>query len=124
MADLGALLADPSKIGALSSHEAWLLLVQLSALLVPLAARGGAAADDRATKSGVDPDAGLRHFTPRYVARLLSESEGRVREMCRAGTLPAIKWGKGWRISETELRAWVAERDRGVLLTSEMTASV
>jgi excisionase family DNA binding protein len=114
MADLGALLANPSEIGALSSHEAWHLLVQLSALLVPLAARAGVAKEDCAPKGGTDPDLGLRHFTPRYVAGLLSERESRVREMCRAGALPAIKSGKGWRISETALRAWLADRDPGI----------
>ncbi len=114
MTDLGALLADPSRIGALSPQEAHRLLVQLSAVSLALAARVGAAAEDTSSPSQVNSDLGLRHLTLRHVAGLLSETEGRVRQMCRAGTLPATKFGKGWRIPEAALRAWLAGQTTGM----------
>jgi excisionase family DNA binding protein len=114
MTDVGALLADPSRIGALSPQEAHRLLVQLSAILLALAARVGAAAQDAPTPSEINSDLELRHLTPRHVAGLLSETEGRVRQMCRAGTLPATKFGKGWRIPEAALRAWLAGQTTGM----------
>ena len=46
-------------------------------------------------------------YSPEEVAQMLGVTPNAVRGWLRVGTLPAFKFGKVWRIKETDLEAFV-----------------
>ncbi|HSJ58377.1 MAG TPA: helix-turn-helix domain-containing protein [Anaerolineae bacterium] len=57
-------------------------------------------------------------LTPQEVSELLRVSVYTVRRWIKEGTLPAYKVGRGWRIHESEMHAWLEHRQS--LLPHEM----
>ena len=49
-------------------------------------------------------------LTPEEVSRLLRVSVYTVRRWIKGGDLPAYKVGRGWRISEADLRRWLGQQ--------------
>ena len=49
-------------------------------------------------------------LTPQEVSELLRVSVYTVRRWIKEGTLPAYKVGRGWRIHESEMNAWLEHR--------------
>jgi len=49
-------------------------------------------------------------LTPQEVSDLLRVSVYTVRRWIKEGTLPAYKVGRGWRIHESEMSAWLEHR--------------
>lgn len=46
------------------------------------------------------------------VADATSYSVNRLREFIKSGDLPAVRWGRSYRVKESDLRAFMAERER------------
>lgn len=49
-------------------------------------------------------------YTTAEVANIVKVTEWTVREWCKAGTIPAIKPGRSWRIKEQDLKEFLNER--------------
>jgi excisionase family DNA binding protein len=49
-------------------------------------------------------------LTPQEVSDLLRVSVYTVRRWIKEGTLPAYKVGRGWRIHESDMNAWLERR--------------
>jgi excisionase family DNA binding protein len=49
-------------------------------------------------------------YTSDEVAEIAKVTAWTVREWCKAGTLKATKAGRGWRIKESDLKAFLEER--------------
>ncbi len=102
------LQADPSHIPAEAIPA---LLGELERLRAELWARlMRPPADGQGSSGAADPLAGLRCLSPRAVAELLGLKDSYVHELCRTGTLPAIKQGKYWLIPVEGLQQWKAAR--------------
>lgn len=43
-------------------------------------------------------------LTPEQCANILDLTDEQVRKLCRDGTLPAVKFGKVWRVSKDDLQ--------------------
>ena len=52
----------------------------------------------------------MEMLTVREVAQRLKLREYTVRDYIRKGNLPAAKFGRVWRVSETDLEAFIEER--------------
>ncbi|MBI2019056.1 helix-turn-helix domain-containing protein [Candidatus Daviesbacteria bacterium] len=50
------------------------------------------------------------YLTPEEVAKILKVEKITIYRMCRAGKLPAVKFGKVWRISSKKLREVLEEK--------------
>lgn len=70
-----------------------------------------------------DPDL-VGSLRMEHVAADLDVTPAVVREMARAGTLPAFKVGKSWRIGRREYVAWKAERTRLAARRARYTAGL
>ena len=46
------------------------------------------------------------------VADLTSYSITRIRELIRSGDLPAVRWGRSYRVKESDLKKFMADRER------------
>jgi excisionase family DNA binding protein len=53
-------------------------------------------------------------LTPKEVSEVLRVSVYTVRRWIKQGDLPAYKVGRGWRISEHDLDAWLGEQRLGI----------
>ncbi|MBN1659165.1 MAG: helix-turn-helix domain-containing protein [Anaerolineae bacterium] len=53
-------------------------------------------------------------LTPQEVSVLLRVSVYTVRRWIKEGTLPAYKVGRGWRIHESDINAWLEDRQSPV----------
>jgi excisionase family DNA binding protein len=49
-------------------------------------------------------------YTTEEVAEIVKVTEWTVREWCKAGTLPAFKPGRAWRIKHSDLKQFLNER--------------
>lgn len=54
-----------------------------------------------------------RYWTPEEIAERLKLSKGTVYGLLRAGELPAIKIGSQWRVSESDLDAFLRRKKSG-----------
>jgi len=98
------LLADPTRVEALTPWEACSLLLACSALLTALAARAwGVPAQQPSAPDASDP-----LLTMLTVAEVLGIPESRARELGRRGELPTVNIGKYVRVRKSDLDTWVA----------------
>jgi len=112
---LDHLVTHPEMIPALAPATRSLLLTQLGALALALAAWEPIVETNSASASD---DLGI--LTTQQLADLWKMEEPAIRALCRSGRLPAKKLGeKAWIISRAELRAWLPKRpvDTGVGVT-------
>ncbi len=54
-------------------------------------------------------------LTPQEVSRLLRVSVYTVRRWIKEGHLPAYKIGRGWRIRESDIGAWLERHQSGTV---------
>jgi excisionase family DNA binding protein len=55
-----------------------------------------------------------RLLTPEEAANRLGIAPRTLREWLRSGKLPGVKLGRLWRIRETDLKAFIAKRERHI----------
>jgi hypothetical protein len=104
---LDELHAHPERAATLSPEVRAQLLIQCAGVLVALGAPAVTAAADGAKPS---PD-GLDVLTTKRLAKLWGMPEGKIRELCRQGKIPARKLGsKEWIVATAALRDWLATR--------------
>jgi len=53
-----------------------------------------------------------RHLSLERVHDLTSYSITRIREFIRAGDLPAVRWGRSYRVKESDLKKFMADREQ------------
>jgi excisionase family DNA binding protein len=53
-----------------------------------------------------------RHYSLERVSDLTSISVSRIRELIKAGELVAVRWGREWRVRESDLKTFMEAREK------------
>jgi hypothetical protein len=99
---LDAVAADPTLAAGLAPAARQVLMLKAAAVIA------ACAAPPQGRESPPDSHGSLAILTTRHLAEIWKMPEAKIRDLCRAGTLPARKLGsKEWVIAADALRDWL-----------------